>query len=86
MQNNCLNNQQRLQDNMKQRRGSSLTLLRFQEWRNMPYWLMSVIAFVLAAIAYDKKWHRLKFIFYLIGLATMALQAIQLWVGALSAF
>ena len=52
---------------MKQRRGSSLTLLRFQEWRNMPYWLMSVIAFVLAAIAYDKKWHRLKFIFYLIG-------------------
>lgn len=47
---------------------------------------MSVIAFVLAAIAYDKKWHRLKFIFYLIGLATMALQAIQLWVGVLSAF
>ncbi len=52
----------------------------------MPYWLMSVIAFVFAAIAHDKKWHRLKFIFYLIGLATMALQAIQLWVGALSAF
>ncbi len=52
----------------------------------MPFWLISVIAFVLAAIAYDKRWHRLKFILYLIGLATMALQAIQLWVGALSAF
>lgn len=52
----------------------------------MPYWLMSVIAFVFAVIAHDKKWYRLKFIFYLIGLATMALQAIQLWVGALSAF
>ncbi len=50
----------------------------------MPYWLMSVIAVVLAAIAYDKKWNRLKFIFYLIALATMALYAIQLWIGALS--
>lgn len=55
------------------------------EWfQNMPYWLISVISFILAFIAKDKKWNRIKVILYLIGIGTGAIAAMQAWVRAFS--
>lgn len=47
---------------------------------DIPYWLISVIAFVLAAIARDKEWHMVKVFFYVVGVMTGACAAILIWV------
>ncbi len=52
----------------------------------MPCWLISIIAFVLATIARDKKWNRIKVILYLIGIGTGTVAAIQIWVRNFSVF
>ncbi len=48
---------------------------------DLPYWLISVIAFILTAIARDKEWHILKAIFFVIAVMTGTVAAIVIWVG-----
>lgn len=52
----------------------------------MPCWLISIIAFVLATIAKDKKRNGLKVIFYLISIGSGTIAVIQIWVGNFSVF
>lgn len=48
---------------------------------DIPYWLISVIAFILTAIAKDKEWHILKAIFFVIAVMSGTIAAIVIWVG-----
>lgn len=57
-----------------------------KECGNMPCWLISIIAFVLAIIAKDKKRNGLKVILYLISIGSGTIAVIQIWVGNLSVF
>lgn len=57
-----------------------------KECENMPWGLISVIAFILAIIAKDKKRNGLKVIFYLIGIGSGTIAAIEVWVRGFSNF
>jgi len=57
-----------------------------KECGNMPCWLISIIAFVLATIAKDKKRNGLKVVLYLIGIGSGTIAAIQIWVRNFSVF
>lgn len=52
----------------------------------MPCWLISIIAFVLATIAKDKKRNGLKVVLYLIGIGSGTIAVIQIWVRNFSVF
>lgn len=59
------------------------------EISDIPYWLIfviSVVAFVLAAIARDKEWHLIKSFLYVVGILTGAYAAIMIWVGNFMVF